>query len=394
MPTKTKKDKILEPGLTNRASRTPPDLTIFYGLWSSIALVSVALGHSMLSHAEGLFLLGGISLTNLFFILIPKSKIYAEGQAELFATAQTLIGLAWISAFFYFSTGAGELVLGMYMNVLMFAVIHVNRKTLLKLAAGSLASYLFVIAVQLASAPALISPLHDSVRFLILIGIVGWACVLHKKFRGLRNRLQDRNEELQRLVDKVSKIAAVDELTKSFNRRHLMEILARERARATRQGLGFSVLLFDIDNFKNINDQYGHLVGDQVLQDFAARAKNALRGIDTLNPTDHNRSFGRYGGEEFLAVLPSSDLQGAERVAERVRKIICKRAFREIYTISASVGVAEYQHGETVLQLLERADNALYQAKSDGRNRVRCSTFNSTDPYVEKKKSPALRILR
>lgn len=394
MTSKNAEDKILEPGLTSRVSRSAPDLTIFYGLWSTIAWVSVALGHSMLTHTEGLFLLGGISLSNLFFILIQQSKLYAEDQAGLLATAQTAIGLAWISAFFYFSTGAGELVLGMYMNVLMFAVIHVDRKTLLKLAAGALASYLFVIAVQLVSAPAVISPLHDSVRFIILLGIVGWAYLLHKKFSALRNRLQDRNEELQRLVDKVSKAAAVDELTKSFNRRHLMEILARERARATRQGHGFSVLLFDIDNFKNINDQYGHLVGDQVLQDFAARAKKELRGIDTLNPTDHGRSFGRYGGEEFIAVLPNSDLQGAERVAERVRKIICNRAFREIYTISVSVGVAEYQHKETILQLLERADNALYQAKRDGRNRVRCSEFKYTDPDVEKKKSPALRILK
>ena len=385
---------MLEPSRSSRVTRTMPDLIWFYGLWSAIAFVSVALGHSTLSNAAGLFLFGGITLTSLFFVLIPKSDTYDKSLADFLATAQTILGVAWISAFFYFSSGAGELVLGMYMTVLMFAVFHVDRKMLLKLVAGSLASYLFIIAVQLVSAPALVSPLQDSLRFLILSVIAAWACVFRQQLSELRNRLQDRNEELQRLVDKVSKIAAVDDLTKSFNRRHIMEVLTRERARATRQGHVFSVLLFDIDNFKHINDQYGHLVGDQVLQDFAQRVKNELRGIDTLNLTDHKRSFGRYGGEEFIAVLPNSALQGAERVAERVRRIIYEQAFREIYTISVSVGVAQYQQGETIPQLLTRTDDALYQAKSDGRNRVRCSVFNSTDEDAEKNTPPTLRILK
>ncbi len=370
-----------------------PDLIWFYGLWSAVACVSVTLGHSTLSNSASLFLLGGITLTSFFFVLIPKSDTYDKSLADFLATAQTILGIAWISAFFYFSSGAGELVLGMYMTVLMFAVFHVDRKMLLKLVAGSLASYLFVIAVQLVSAPALVLPLQDSLRFLILAGIAGWACMFRRQLSELRNRLQDRNEELQRLVDKVSKIAAVDDLTKSFNRRHIMEVLTRERARATRQGHVFSVLLFDIDNFKHINDQYGHLVGDQVLQDFAQRVKKELRGIDTLNPTDHKRSFGRYGGEEFIAVLPNSALQGAERVAERVRRIIYEQAFRKIYTISVSVGVAQYQQGETIPQLLTRTDDALYQAKSDGRNLVRCSVFDYSDEDEEKKKPPTLRIL-
>jgi len=372
-----------------------PDLIWFYGLWISIAWVSVALGHSTISASASLFLLGGICCTNFFFLLFKESETPSEGLAKILATAQTTMGIAWISAYFYFSKGAGELVLGMYMTVLMFAVFHVDKNTLYKLAFGSLISYALIVTIELISAPALVAPLQDGLRLLILSGIASWACVFRRQLGELRTRLQDRNEELQQLVNQISRVAEVDDLTKSYNRRRIMEVLAREQSRASRMGKGFSVLLFDLDDFKSVNDNHGHLVGDQVLQDFAERVKRELRGMDSLNSTDHKnrKSFGRYGGEEFIAVLPGSDLMGAQRVAERVRRIVYEEAFREIYSITVSVGVAEYQIGESVPQLLTRADKALYEAKRDGRNRVRCSIFHE----LEKEKpstAPTLRVLK
>jgi len=133
------------------------------------------------------------------------------------------------------------------------------------------------------------------------------------------------------------------------------------------------VLLFDLDHFKTVNDRFGHLVGDQILTDFASRVKHELRGMDTVNTTEHKKSFGRYGGEEFLAILPCTDAAGAEYCAERIRALIARHEFRDQYNVTVSVGVAEYNLGETVPQLLTRADDALYQAKREGRNRVRCS---------------------
>jgi diguanylate cyclase (GGDEF)-like protein len=150
-------------------------------------------------------------------------------------------------------------------------------------------------------------------------------------------------------------------------------VLARERSLSVGSVFSFAVLLFYLYHFNNKHDRYGHLIGDQILTDFARRVKTELRGMDTVNPTDHKRSFGRYGGEEFLAVLPDSGLLGAHRCADRIREAIAAHSFRDRYDITVSVGVAEYQLGETVPQLLTRADQALYQAKRDGRNRVRCS---------------------
>lgn len=368
-----------------------PSLVWFYVLWSVLAGISISVGHSELGFSGAVFLLGGIVSTNFFFQSVAQSRLRSPEFAQLLVSYQTIMGIAWTSAYFYYSKGTGDLVLGMHMTVLMFAVFYLNTKTFLKLGFASLASYFFVIAVKIISLPDPAYNISDSNRFLVLAAVVGCCYLYSKQLRELRYQLQSRNEELQSVVDRVTKIAEQDHLTKSYNRRYIMDAIGRERGVADRTGESFSILLFDIDHFKSINDRYGHLIGDQILTDFARRVKGELRGMDTVNATDHKRSFGRYGGEEFIAVLPGTDLLGAQRCAERIRTIISGHVFRENYSITVSVGVAEYQRGETVPHLLTRADQALYRAKRDGRNQVRCSerTLEKAAPTV-----PKLRILK
>jgi diguanylate cyclase (GGDEF)-like protein len=382
-------------GLSETKRHSPPieipGLIWFYGLWISLAMLSTILGHSSISTNAVLFLLGGIASTNFFFLSIARSERHTAGLSRLLATYQTIMGIAWTSAYLYFSNGAGELALGMYMTVLMFAVFHLDTRVLLKLGAATLLSYLLIIGIKLGTAPILVAPLEDAVRFLILMAITGWIYMFARRLRDLRFELQFRNEELQNVVERITRIAEEDHLTKSFNRRYIMDVLARERSRSDRSGNSFALLLFDLDHFKRINDRYGHVVGDQILSDFASTVKNELRGMDSINTTEHKRSFGRYGGEEFIAILPGTDLLGAHRCAERIREIIAKQNFRDRYTITTSVGVAEYQRGETVPQLLTRADQALYKAKRDGRNLVRCSE-RPTEKHAGSK--PNLRVLK
>ena len=113
--------------------------------------------------------------------------------------------------------------------------------------------------------------------------------------------------------------------------------------------------------------------------------------MDSVNATEHRGSFGRYGGEEFIAILPGSSLGGAERCAERIRAIVAHEEFRGRYHVTVSTGVAEYERGETVPQLLTRADQALYKAKRDGRNCVRRSERTE---IKDTGTVPNLRILR
>jgi diguanylate cyclase (GGDEF)-like protein len=350
-----------------------PGMILFYGLWVGLATLSTIIGHSQISIGGALFILGGITSTNFFFLTVGRSEPANSDFARLLAAYETVMGIGWTSVYFYFSTGSGDLVLGMYMTVLMFALIYMSTSALLKFSGVALLSYVAILTLKILTSEAAAYPLGDSLRLLVLLAVAGWIYIFARQLRDLRFQLQYRNEELQTVVERVTRIAEEDHLTKSYNRRYIMDVLARERSLADRSGNSFAVLLFDLDHFKNINDRYGHLIGDQILTDFAKRVKIELRGMDSVNPTDNKRSFGRYGGEEFLAVLPDTGLLGAHRCADRIREAIAAHSFRDRYDITVSVGVAEYQLGETVPQLLTRADQALYQAKRDGRNRVRCS---------------------
>jgi diguanylate cyclase (GGDEF)-like protein len=364
----------------------------FYTVWIGLAAFSALLGHSQISVVSTLFLLGGIASTNFFFLAFSRTESRNPSFLRWLTIYQTTIAIGWISAYYFFSSGSGDLALGMYITVLMVAVFYLEVNTLLKLCFIALASFMAVIMLQIfASSSETTSLLSEGIRFLILVAIVGWTCFFAGQLRELRYQLQYRNEELQTVIDRITRISEEDDLTKSYNRRYIMDALARERSLADRSGKAFSALIFDLDHFKNINDSYGHLVGDEILTDFARRVKAELRGMDTVNATDHKRSFGRYGGEEFIAVLPETDLLGAHRCAERIRQMIAEHTFRGIYKVTVSIGVAEYKHGETVPQLLTRADQALYQAKRDGRNLVRCS-----EKVIEEvtKTIPKLRILK
>jgi diguanylate cyclase (GGDEF)-like protein/PAS domain S-box-containing protein len=172
------------------------------------------------------------------------------------------------------------------------------------------------------------------------------------------------------LEEQLRALATQDSLTGTANRRHFVEVAQRERERARRSGAPLSLCMLDADHFKNVNDEHGHVVGDQVLASIAQGAASALRTSDIL---------GRLGGEEFAVLLPDTDLAGAMIVAERVREAIAAREVQsepneqgvsQAVRVTVSLGVAELRGQEPFESLLKRADRALYAAKDLGRNRV------------------------
>lgn len=168
-------------------------------------------------------------------------------------------------------------------------------------------------------------------------------------------------------LDSARRQVHVDSLTRTWNRAGILEILQREHARARRSKSLVGVAMVDLDNFKHVNDTYGHLIGDRVLRTAAERMVEAVRPYDAV---------GRYGGEEFLIVLTERDPARVAAIAERVRSNIARRPVsieRRAIPISVSVGVAcsDGQGGQQDLRgLLQRADEALYRAKRGGRNQV------------------------
>lgn len=171
--------------------------------------------------------------------------------------------------------------------------------------------------------------------------------------------------ELDVARERLQRISLTDELTRMFNRRYLFYSLALAIERSRRYRMELSVLMMDIDHFKSINDAYGHLAGDQVLKETARRILSEMRGIDFV---------ARYGGEEFVAVLSNTGTEGAYILAERMRRFVAGTPVStttENIGLTISIGVAVLRNEDRDFRdLLERADGALYLAKTKGRNRV------------------------
>lgn len=176
-------------------------------------------------------------------------------------------------------------------------------------------------------------------------------------------------KQLNQKIDEVTLLSITDPLLNIYNRGKLVLELQNEVQRVKRYDPSLSMLLFDIDHFKGINDTYGHDVGDKVLQEFSKRIVQGLRETDI---------FGRWGGEEFVAILPETGKDGAITLAERLRLSIEATPFEVAGTITCSIGISQCVKDDSMETLIKRADEGLYMAKEGGRNQAHFSSLKST----------------
>ena len=196
-----------------------------------------------------------------------------------------------------------------------------------------------------------------SAIFLLLISIFIMKKIFNKYINiinSYQSKLEIKNRTLLKLVN-------IDHLTKINNRKSIEAILIKELQRSKRYSHKLSVLIFDIDNFKNINDTYGHNIGDKVLKSIAKVVTTTIRETDY---------FGRWGGEEFIIISTETSLENAILVAEKIRSSIYTYNFDEVGRVSCSIGVTEYINEDTYQTIVHNADTALYEAKHTGKNKV------------------------
>ena len=245
---------------------------------------------------------------------------------------------------------------------LMFCMLRHSGRKVAVFGSLSLLAYALVIGLRYADNRDAGTLRVDLLQMVVLAVTLPWFLFVAGHVKRLQRGLSEINSKLEDLEERARR----DDLTGVYNRRALMVAMERSKRRADVTGEPLSICVIDLDLFKLYNDEFSHLAGDRVLATFAQAVQAGLRATDI---------FGRYGGEEFVQILRHTALTGAMADAERLRERISLLEMpfpRSIGPLTVSIGVAQYEPGETILETFARADAALYKAKQRGRNRVEC----------------------
>ncbi|MDP3700689.1 MAG: diguanylate cyclase [Hylemonella sp.] len=307
-----------------------------------------------------LFYLGG---SLLFYGLLRSGWSERLAPADPALTLpQTVHGvLAMVGAYAITGPARGA-VLAILVLVLAYSMFSLTPRQ-----ARGLALFTFILLALTMAWKSQTEPLRyplavEGVHLAFGVIVLGGISVLSVRMGALRERLRRQKQELEASLEQIRLLAIQDELTGLVNRRHMMELVRAEQKRQLRSGEVMSVVLLDLDHFKQINDSHGHQAGDIVLRTFAQSVLPTLRAGDVL---------ARWGGEEFLLALPGIGQKEALQVVQRMRESLAQVSFDAIapgLRLSFSAGLAACQPGDSIEAVIELADKTLYRAKQAGRN--------------------------
>lgn len=341
-----------------------------YALWISLALIGWAGGLIVMPGWVMAATLGGILLSNAYFWYLLRSGGSLLRTDPSMTMPQVALAMFWVTIVIGASHVDRSLMMIVYAVVMLFGIFRLDRSDFLKLSALALAGYAAVVAVDFWIRGVEFRLFDESLRFLVLASCLLWCTFFGSHVAQLRAKLRERNEALQQAVTDARRVADRDHLTWAYNRHYIMKALEVERGRSERRHAPFAIVIFDLDHFKSINDRFGHIAGDRVLAKFSEIARREMRSADMVSSGRRANAFGRFGGEEFIALLPETGLDGARRCAKRLRTALATERFADGVRVTFSAGIAVYRYGESVEDTLRRADDALYRAKKAGRDQV------------------------
>jgi len=300
-----------------------------------------------------------------FYLALSETGLTERFRDHYIVTPQLIINMLIMLGFAYIAPQVGVLFLCELFLVFSFGALRATpRETALVWTFLTLGlAALFLLTDKPISMPH-DGPIERFATMSVFVLGIGRCMFVGIFSSTMRQTLYQRGLKLKEAYRRIEELAELDELTGSLNRRSIMRALDEEVARAQRLNKPCSVALIDLDLFKRINDAYGHPTGDEVLRTFAITMFANIRGID---------KFGRYGGEEFLLLLPGMGGEEAARVLDRLRMIISELDWSALSAgmqVTISTGVTALRKDESSDTLLARADKALYASKAGGRNRV------------------------
>lgn len=288
--------------------------------------------------------------------------------------AQMLFGVANVIWCYTISTAARGAMLYPLILIFTFGAFSLQWRRIAALTVVALASVGVAMWALHRAMPGVLDPTIDLSNFLSVSIILPGTAAVASTLARLRLKLRAQRAQLEDALSRIQDLASRDALTGLFNRRHAEMALQVEIERSARSGQPFTLALIDLDHFKTINDRYGHGAGDEVLKSFANTGMALIRSIDTL---------ARWGGEEFLLLMPNTTADAAMVVAQRLRGAVARHplaAGDALITYTLSAGLCEHRPGLGPVELLQQADGALYQAKSAGRNRVSVAPAEGVGP--------------
>ena len=309
---------------------------------------------------------------NLLFALLLSAVFMLNDKKHYGLTAVWLILCLSVPVFItlrlYLGYRSGIHAFFILFSILPILIIPVRRRVLIFLLSAMVLSFYFLTYHYIPAdnlvfslAKGVLSTLETINMLFVLVVILIVFYSNQQIIDSFENDLSDKHNSLETMLATVRKSATVDALTDIVNRGHMEVRISEELARGYRYGFPISLMMFDIDHFKKVNDAFGHDAGDQVLKMIASIVKSSIRETDTL---------GRWGGEEFMILLPYTHEVVADKVARKLCHIIAESQHGDYGNITASFGVAQWDGVESFERLYKRLDNALYAAKEQGRNQV------------------------
>jgi diguanylate cyclase (GGDEF)-like protein len=319
-----------------------------------------------------LYFIGLMVFINALFYVLFKTGLNLRFNDPSLTSLQIVASTILTVQISYLVTDGRGILLLLYLTSHLFGVFRLSFRQFLLLDVFSIVAYGLMLQLLIQNRPETIDINLEILYWAALIIVLPSFALMGAYLNRLRERLNERNTHLNKALKKIQELAVTDELTGLHNRRSIMSELAKEWDRTERSGNHFCIALMDLDLFKEINDTYGHLAGDTILKRFANLVSRELRSPD---------SIGRYGGEEFLLIMPNTQITEAKTVAERIREKVAGHTHDDIdqgLTIHVSIGIAEYQN-QPIQELIKQADMALYESKNSGRNRVSVHTTRPRD---------------
>ena len=307
----------------------------------------------------------GILACNIVLYVMFRTGLNKRFKDPSLTLLQIVIATCWLLEVLYYADSVRSAVLMDFLIIFILGLFKFNVREFLFLSFFTVAGYAGVILLLYINRPESLNYKVEILNIAILATVLPWFSLVGGYITRLRKKVALSLATVKESEKKYIELSIVDDLTQLFNSRHFYAQLEKEIERANRYNQPLTLLMLDLDKFKNFNDTYGHLEGDQVLSRIGHVIKRCLRDSDSAY---------RYGGEEFVILLPMTKADDAIITAKRIQETLRKTSFSPVSDqkifMTVSVGLSQYIPREDLKAFVRRVDTIMYQAKHQGRDRI------------------------